>query len=128
MFSFTRSRSRLRIESSRSRSRPKTGRLRNPDSHGKHSVGIVLVTGPSFKSDQEFKYLAGNHGFVWKIIANEEFFIQDPLSHRVIEKRRRDRMNSCLGMLSLVKFVKSQQKSPNLLHLKYRYMFFDLVD
>ena len=27
------------------------------------------------------------------------FSVQDALSHRVIEKRRRDRMNSCLGKL-----------------------------
>jgi YRPW motif-containing protein len=27
-------------------------------------------------------------------------FVQDPLSHRIIEKRRRDRMNNCLTNLS----------------------------
>ena len=27
-------------------------------------------------------------------------FFQDPLSHRIIEKRRRDRMNNCLADLS----------------------------
>ncbi len=29
-------------------------------------------------------------------------FFKDPLSHRVIEKRRRDRMNSCLGKINFV--------------------------
>lgn len=30
-----------------------------------------------------------------------QFFIeQDPMSHRIIEKRRRDRMNNCLAELS----------------------------
>lgn len=28
------------------------------------------------------------------------FLLQDPLSHRIIEKRRRDRMNNCLADLS----------------------------
>lgn len=28
------------------------------------------------------------------------FYLQDPMSHRIIEKRRRDRMNNCLADLS----------------------------
>lgn len=41
--------------------------------------------------------------FVWCVILDLTYCIclqQDPMSHRIIEKRRRDRMNNCLADLS----------------------------
>ena len=38
--------------------------------------------------------------FVFNNMAPSHHLQQDPLSHRIIEKRRRDRMNSCLADLS----------------------------
>ncbi|CAK1553455.1 unnamed protein product [Leptosia nina] len=47
----------------------------------------------SARSEDEAEYLAGTGAYLKK-------GKQDPMSHRIIEKRRRDRMNNCLADLS----------------------------
>lgn len=64
------------------------------------------------------------------LISHESLFTlqQDPLSHRIIEKRRRDRMNSCLADLSRLIPTQYQRKGrgriekTEIIEMSIRYM------
>ncbi|KAL0277120.1 UNVERIFIED_CONTAM: hypothetical protein PYX00_004509 [Menopon gallinae] len=66
-----------------------------------------LPEGLAFKEDLNlYRYCNGNLNFSTASHEDEDFgyqkkkIMRDPMSHRIIEKRRRDRMNNCLADLS----------------------------
>ncbi|XP_034230171.1 transcription factor cwo-like isoform X2 [Thrips palmi] len=77
-----------------------------------HGHAVHVPVGPSSEAggrlpeDQSiFHYCEGNLNFSTAHSEDDEYFhkrklSRDPMSHRIIEKRRRDRMNNCLADLS----------------------------